>query len=217
MTPGDVIADVRVLINDTRSPYRNSDNTLLGFVNQTIRRMAMLRPDLFTSIVDITTTPNVNVQTLPSNAVRLVEIFQVKGGTAIEEVDRDTFNRAYPQWTTDPAGVPTKYMRHPRNPRAYFLYPRPSTGTVVIGEYVITPNLYTINDVIQVLPDAYFSTLVDGVMFLTESIDDEHVLSGRAKMFMDSFTQGLGVGLQSRVVTDTEDGGIMSSSSRSEG
>ena len=37
--------------------------------------------------------------------------------------------------------------------------------------------------------------------------DNEHVNSGRAKLFQDSFVQGLGVSLQSRTITDTEAGG----------
>ncbi len=45
-------------------------------------------------------------------------------------------------------------------------------------------------------------------MFLAESIDNEHVNSGRAKLFQDAFIQGLGVSLQSRSVTDTESGGM---------
>jgi hypothetical protein len=58
------------------------------------------------------------------------------------------------------------------------------------------------------LPDAYLTSVVEGTVYLAESIDNEHVNSGRAKLFQDAFTQGLGVGLQARVVTDTEEGGL---------
>jgi len=208
MTPQDVLIDVRRLIQDESTPYRYSNTTLLGFVNQIIRRMVMLRPDLFTTVTTITTTPNVSEQTLPATAVRLIEIFRVQNGTSIEEVDRDVFDRSYPQWTTDPAGTPTKYIRHPRNPRAYFLYPRPTSGIVLVGEYVVTPPVYNNLDPITVLPDAYFPSLVDGTVFLAESVDNEHVNSGRAKLFYDSFTQSLGVDLQSRNLTDLENGGV---------
>lgn len=208
MTPQDVITETRRLIQDEATPYRYSDAILLSFVNQTIRRMVMLRPDLFSTVTTISTTPNVSEQTLPSNAVRLIEIFRVQGGTSIEEVDRDIFDRTYPQWTTDAAGTPTKYIRHPRNPRAYFLYPRPTSGIVLVGEYVVTPPTYIISDTIAVLPDAYFPSLVDGTVYLAESIDNEHVNSGRAKLFFDSFTQGLAVDLQARNVTDMESGGV---------
>jgi hypothetical protein len=208
MTPTEVITEARVLIQDTKVPYRYSDTVLLGFVNQTIRRMVMLRPDLFTTVTDITTTADICEQALPSTAVRLVEIFRVKNSTSIEEVDRDLFDRSYPQWTTDASGTPTKYIRHPRNPRAYFLYPRPTAGTVLVGEYVVTPPVYALADSIAVLPNAYFGALIDGTVYLAESIDNEHVNSGRAKMFYDSFVQTLGVDLQSRTVTDTESGGV---------
>jgi len=208
MTPNEVIAEARILVQDTKLPYRYSDTVLLGFVNHTIRRMVMFRPDLFTTVTDINVVADTAEQTLPSTAVRLVEIFRVKDGASIEEVDRDVFNRAYSQWTTDPSGTPTKYMRHPRNPRAYFLYPRPTAGIQLVGEYVVTPPTYTGAQTIAVLPDAYFSALVDGTVYLAESIDNEHVSSGRAKMYLDSFVQSLGVDLQSRSVTDMESGGV---------
>lgn len=215
MTPSEVIGEVRRLVQDTKTPNRYSDTVLLGFVNQTIRRMVMLRPDLFITQTDIPTTPNTVEQSLPATAVRLVEIFHVKNGTSIEEVDRDQFDRAYPQWTTDSAGTPTKYMRHPRNPRAYFLYPRPSSGVVLVGEYVDTPQNYALSAPIAVLPDAYFPVLVDGTVYLAESIDNEHVNSGRAKLFQDSFVQALGVSLQSQAITDTE-AGVTQSAQRGE-
>lgn len=206
MTPADVITEVRRIVQDEKAPYRYSDAMLLGYVNQTLRRMVVLRPDLFSEVVDVATTPDVVEQTLPSSAVRLVEIFRVRGGNAIEEVDRDQFDRAYPQWPSDPAGAPTKYMRHPRNPRAYFLYPRPQSGVVLVGEYVETPPNYAVSDTIAALPDAYLSTLVDGTVYLVESMDDEHINSGRAKLFLDSFVEALGTSLRARAVLDTEAG-----------
>ncbi len=45
-------------------------------------------------------------------------------------------------------------------------------------------------------------------VFLAQSIDDEHVDSGRAKLFYDSFTQQLGATLQGRKITDTKNAGM---------
>jgi hypothetical protein len=78
---------------------------------------------------------------------------------------------------------------------------------VLVGEYAQTPPDYALNQEITFPTDAYFPTVVDGTVFLAESIDNEHVNSGRAKLFQDSFVQGLGVSLQSRTITDTEAGG----------
>jgi hypothetical protein len=168
--------------------------------------MVLLRPDLFASLTTVATTPNVVEQLLPTDAVRLVEIFRVVGGKAVEEVDRDLFNRAYPDWTTDPPGLPTKYARHPRNPRLFFLYPRPRAGVQLIAEYVSTPPAYALADTITVLPDAYFGSVIDGVVYLASSIDDEHVSTRRAELFFNAFKESLGLSLRSRVVTDTEGG-----------
>ena len=161
MTPQDVITEVRRLIQDESAPLRYSDTVLLGFVNQTLKRMAVLRPDLFTVIANVSTTANVITQTLPAGSTRLVEVFAVASGAAVEEVDRDLFNRAYPSWSTDPAGVPTKYMRHPRNPTSYFLYPRPQAGVQMLAEYVVWPINYTLAAILSGLPNTVPGYSVD--------------------------------------------------------
>jgi hypothetical protein len=208
MTPQDVITEVRRLVQDEESPYRYSDTTLLGYVNQTLKRMAVLRPDLFSLITTIPTTPNTVVQSCPTDSVRLVEIFQVVGGTAVTEVSRDTLDQSFPGWVSEPAGVPVNYVRHVRNPNRFFLSPPPVSGTQLVAEYVQSPQPYTLAQTIGLLPDSYLPVVVDGTVYLAESVDNEHVNSGRAKLFFDSFTQSLGVGLQSRTITDTEEGGL---------
>ena len=210
MTPADVITEVRRLVQDQVTPYRYSDAVLLGYVNQTMKRMAILRPDLFTDIVDIPTTASSAVQGLPADAIRLVDIFQVKGGNAITEVDRETMNRNYPGWMNEAAGTPVNFMRHVKNPDRYFLYPRPAAGIVLVGEYAKSPIDYTISTTIDVISDTYFPVIVDGTVYLAESIDDEHIQSGRAKLFYESFVNQLSTGLQSRTVTDTKMAGMES-------
>ena len=208
MTPSEIIAEVRRLIQDTRATYRYSDTVMLGWVNMTLRRTAVLRPDLFGVIGDIPTTANTVLQSTPADSLRLIEIFQVKNGDAVTESRRETLDQMYPNWVNEAAGTPVNFMRHVRNPNKFFVYPRPTSGIVLVGEYAQTPPNYGLNDTILLLPEAFFPVMVDGVVFLGESVDDEHVNSGRAKLFQDSYTQALGVSLQSRTVTDTESGGM---------
>lgn len=205
MTPAGIIDDVRNLAQDTLAPYRYSDTELLGYVNQTLKRMAALRPDLFTYFGDVSLTANTVVQDLPTDAQRLIDLFWVKDGNAITEVEREVLERSYPTWVTDPSDVPINYMRHPRTPTRFFVYPRPLSGTVVVAEYAVAPATYTINDTID-LSEAYYSVIVDGVMFLVSSVDDEHVNSQRAKLFMDSFLSSLATNTQVRELVDNEDG-----------
>jgi hypothetical protein len=208
MTPAEVITEVRRIVQDESVPYRYSDAVLLGYVNQTLKRMAVVRPDLFSDIVDIPTAPDTAVQSLPADAIRLLDIFQVKGGPAVNEVDRETMNRNYPGWMAEASSVPVNFMRHVKNPDRFFLYPPPVAGTVLVGEYAKSPPDYAVSDTVDLLSDVYFPVVVDGTVFLAESIDNEHVQSGRAKLFYDSFAQMLTTSLQSRKVTDTKSAGM---------
>lgn len=207
MTPATVVVEVRKLLQDTLAPFRYSDSDLLGYVNQVVKRVALIRPDLFTTVGDVSLTANQVLQSLPAGAHRLVDIYNVKDGNAVTEVEREVLERTYPVWHTDPPGVPVNFMRHPRNPTKFFIYPRPAAGTIVVAEYSLQPSTYASGDTLP-LPDTYFSTMIDGVVFLASSIDDEHINSGRAKLFLDSFVQGLGVELKFRDLLDNEDGGV---------
>lgn len=207
MTPAIIIEQVRRLIQDEVSPFRYSDTMLLGFVNQVLKRMAMVRPDLFIDSGNIPTIQDSAYQTLPSDGAVLVEIFGVTGGAAIEEVDRDLLNRTDPNWINATSGTPKKYVRNTRNRRSFFLYPRPQFGVQLVAEYSVVPPDYTINQTILQPSQEFFPAIVDGTVFLAEAIDNEHVDTGRAKLFLDSFTSALGISGQARVLTDREDGG----------
>jgi len=215
MTPNDVIDSAKRILQDSkflRTPDSYSASTLLIFVNNTVKRMVMVRPDLFTTTDDIATTPNTVLQTMPSDCFRLVDIFQVVDGNTLEEVDRDQFNRTNRDWATEPAASPVKFMRHARSPNKYFLYPRPSSGIELVAEYVKIQPIYTLNDTILNLPDDYLPALVDGVVYNILSVETDENSSqvgmARAKMFLDGFNQALGISLQARVLSDIEDGAV---------
>lgn len=218
MTPNDVITDVRRLAQDTgllRSPDAYQATTLLSFVNQAIKQTSMLRPDLFaytdTAFATVAGTP---LQMLPSDSIRLIEIFYVSsaGGGAVEEVDRDLFNRTDPVWVASPQGVPTKYTRHPRNPNKFFLYPRPQAGVTLALEYSQSPPTYTADQTIALLADAYLPALAYATVYLVESINNS--LSGldgkdRISIFQNNYFEILKSSFESRVYMDNEGIGVL--------
>lgn len=208
MILNDVVTEVRRLLQDINSPQRYSDVVLLGFANQTLKRMAVLRPDLFAYIGEIPCVAGQVLQSPPSDSIRIVEIFQVKDGSGVTEVDRNTLDQTYPGWMNDDAGPTVNWMRHVRNPNKFFIYPKAPAGQVLIGEYAKTPADYAGTDTVDLLPDAYFPVVVDGTVFLAESVDNEHVNSNRAQLFQQSFTQALGVSAQARTMLDTEEAGL---------
>lgn len=207
MTPQEVITQARVLINDDNAlmPERYSDTEMLGFVNQAVKRAAMVRPDLFIVSEEVTPTAEQVEQELPTSVTRIMEVHRVVGGGAIGEVDKETMDRSAPDWTIEDPGTPVNWMRHPRNPRRYFLYPAPSTGTEISVEYIEVPSDYGLSDT-MILADSYRSAIVDCVVYLAEVVDNESVESERAKAFYTSFLQSLGADMSQREVVDNESG-----------
>lgn len=203
-----VITEVRRVLQDNTAPYRYSDTYLLGFANQALKRMAVLRPDLFAYIGTVTCTANAVIQSAPADSIRVMEVFQVQGGNGVTEVNRDSLDETYPGWMNDAAGACVNWMRHVRNPNRFFIYPKAPAGQVLVVEYSQAPPDYAADADVALLPDAYFPVVVDGTIFLAESVDNEHVNSNRAQLFQQTFTQALGVNAQSRTLTDTEEAGL---------
>jgi hypothetical protein len=203
-----VLTEVRRILQDNAAPYRYSDTVLLGFANQALKRMAVLRPDLFAYIGTVTCTANAVIQSAPADSIRIMEVFQVQGGNGVTEVNRDSLDETYPGWMNDAAGACVNWMRHVRNPNRFFIYPKAPAGQVLVTEYSQVPPDYAADADVALLSDAYFPVVVDGTIFLAESVDNEHVNSNRAQLFQQTFTQALGVNAQSRTLTDTEEAGL---------
>ena len=207
MTPADVIVEARKMIGDTRAPYRNSDTVLLGFVNQAVKRTALLRPDLFSTFADLICVAGEVRQSAAADSIRLMEVLQIKSGGALTETSREAMDQNWPSWTSDTAAVATTWMRHPRDPNKFFIYPKAPAVQTLVVEYAQSPAISSSTaDNIPNLPDVYLPCLVDCVVFLVEMQNDSSVLSKRAELFYKMFTDGLGVTVQSKSVTDTESG-----------
>ena len=207
MILNDVFTETRRILQDTNSPQRYSDAVLLGFANQALKRIAVLRPDLFAFISTMTCTQDSVIQSAPSDSIRIIEVYSVVGGNGIIETNREALDQAYPTWMNDPAGAAVNFMRHVRNANKFFIYPKAPANQVLNIEYAQTPPDYTADQTVALLPDAYFPVVVDATVFLAESVDNEHVNSNRAQLFQQSYTQALGVATQARTITDTERGG----------
>lgn len=209
MILSDVVSEARTMLQDTNTVLqRFSDADLLGFANQALKRIAALRPDLFAYVGDIPCTAGEVLQDMPADSMRLMEIFRIDDGPAVRETNRQVLDETYPAWVTETAAACTLWMRHPRNPNKFFIYPKAPADQTLIGEYVQFPPDYAAADSVDLLPDGYYPTVLDGVLFLAESIDNEHVNSGRAQMFQKSFTDALAINLQARPTTDTEASGM---------
>jgi hypothetical protein len=202
LTLSDAILEVRKLINDSDSTnYRYSDVNLVGTGNQVIKRILNIRPDLFATIGSVACVAGEIYQSAPTDSFRIIEVQRILNGPMVTEVERDILSVFNPSWTTYPAGPAIEWMRNPRNPNRFFIFPQAPSSQTLVVEYAKVPATFAIGAALPI-PDSYLPVIIDGMVWLAEAIDDEHVNSQRSKGFMESFYQGLGATLQSRSLTD---------------
>ena len=206
-TIGDVVADLRLAVQDTDSSiYRYSDAHLTRIVNQALQRICLMRPDLFAKITTITLVAG-REQSAPVDSVRIIDLLGTPAGASTSEINQDSLDLMFPLWEQTAAGTAQSWMRKVRNPNGFSVYPVSVAGQQLLIEYSQSPPTYDMVTQIALLPNAHFVSVLDASIWLVESVDNEHVSSGRAKMFQESFVQGLGLTAQNKPVTDTISGG----------
>lgn len=209
MILNDVITEVRRIIQDETATYRYSDTFLLGLCNQVLQRTQLLRPDLFAYFGTVACTQGAVLQSCPSDSLRLIEVHDIVGGNRLIEVNRATLDQTAPGWHNETEAAAVNWMRHIRNPNKFFIYPQAPAAQTLTVEYSQVPTTYDGTTTVTLLPDAFQPTIIDGVIWLAESIDNESVTSERAKMFKESFVETLTSTSLGRPnsVTDTESAG----------
>jgi hypothetical protein len=205
-TVADVLLDVRELIQDTKTPYRYSDAFVIRKINRTLSRMAVIRPDLFTTVATIACVAG-SLQASPADSVRLMDVLSTADGSAVKEVSQDVQDMMFPAWENLAAGPAINWMRYPRDPNRFYVSPSAVLDAPLTITYAKVPAVLTSSDTVPI-QDAYLPTVIDGTVWLMESIDAESVESGRAKMFQDSFKEQLTAGLTARRITDTGAAGL---------
>ena len=201
----DLVTETRRLIQDLDAPVRFEDEVIVGYINQTLRRIAIMRPDLFARVTTLPTTANEVIQAAPADSIRIMDVFRVQDGEGIIETSKTSLDQTYPQWVNDPAGPCINWMRHGRNPNKFFVYPKAPEGQQLVVEYAQTPRMYALGEEVELLPESYFPVVVDGTVYMAQSIDDESVLNQRAQMFMQSFMGTLGASMQARLLSDSDE------------
>jgi hypothetical protein len=206
-TPQDVITEVRASIQDNVIPYRYSDTEVLRAVNHSLKRIALMRPDLFATTESFVCVAGA-LQTLPPECIRLIDVLKADSGASVNEVNRESLDLLYSSWQAGLTTTATDWMRNVRSPSQFFVYPPSPAGQGLLIQYSKSPVNYSLSAPIEILPDAYFPVVVDCVTWWMESFDAESVANKRAEMFAQSFRELLGFTAQVKPVTDTPEGGL---------
>ena len=133
MILNDIITEVRRILQDETVTYRYSDTFLLGLCNQGLKRIQLLRPDLFSHQGTMTCVQGEVLQSAPTDSLRIIECFSIVGGGGLVEAKREILDQTIPAWSSATQGAAVNWMRHVRNPNKFFIYPpAPASQTLKI-------------------------------------------------------------------------------------
>lgn len=167
----------------------------MGYANDCLLEVAIRRPDLFSTIGDITCVAGTVQAVTEAGALALIDIYNVKNGRVVTEVIREHLDRYDENWRSATPSTAKHWLRNSRSALGFFVYPPAAAGQLLVGQWSQAPAVYTIQDTV---PIPYITTIKDYIVFRAEARDDEHVTSGRAAAFYQAFERGLGVELQTK-------------------
>jgi hypothetical protein len=206
------IAKARDTLQDEEaSSYRIATAKFVGYANDFVKEFAVFRPDLFSTIGEITCTNDSVFQAAPTGAIVLMDIFQVKNGRIVREVKRGYLDSFSPSWMNDTGAAAKNWARHDKDPLRFFIYPKAPTAQILIGQWAVLPAAMA-DENAQIpaqVPEAYYPALHHYMVFRAEIKDDEYAVNGRAKLAYDSFLGLAGAGKATKQESQKPDKGAV--------
>jgi len=173
---------------DTLAPYRYSDADLLEYGNGAIRTLVFVRPEWFYTKGELQCEVGQALQSISfDDAHALVDVVRIKNGPAVLKTDKATLDAFMPGWMSAANAAAINWMPNGNDPRRFYIYPPAPTGQILELIYVRIPGPYAVNDDTG-LPETIADAVVDYIVGMAESRDDEHVVSQRAAQFVAQFS-----------------------------
>jgi len=183
------VAEARTIINDTAvGAYRYSDVDLLQYANDALDQALKVVPNFFYAWGEMTCATGETMQAVSfADAHVLGDAIRVKNGNALRPFDKLAMDAFNPNWHYDTAAAAENWARVSDDPVRFWIYPPPPASQVLEVMYVKVPAEYAAADDTG-LPTTMLPAIVDYIVYMAESRDDEHVNSTRAAQFFASFT-----------------------------
>ena len=204
----DILDRAGIILQDNTN-VRFPNVELLKFFNDAQKEVVLHRPDakMVNTTFDCVTGSK---QTLPSAALRLIEVIRNVDGRAVTQVQRRILDETLPNWHESTAG--TNKIEHfvydPADPKNFYVYPKAISATHSLeivyssspSEIAIS-NFSTDTTVISI-DDVYSNCLLDYVLYRSYQKDSEFAGNAqRAMMHYQSFANALGIKTQADAAT----------------
>jgi|TARA_B110000977_G_C10999201_1_gene463116 hypothetical protein len=204
----DVLDRAAIILQDNTN-VRFPNEELLKFFNDAQKEVVLHRPDA--KMVNTTfDCASGSKQTLPSAALRLIEVIRNVGGRAVTQVQKRILDETLPNWheTVASTNKIEHFIYDPSDPKNFYIYPKGASGThsleIVYSSSpaeIAVSNFSTDTQVISV-DDVYANCILDYVLYRSYQKDSEFAGNPqRAMMHYQSFANALGVKTQADVAT----------------
>lgn len=199
----DILDRASIILQDaTNVRFPNAE--LLKFFNDAQREVVLHRPDA--NMINTTLAcVDGSKQSLPSAALRLIDIVRNVGGRSVTQVDRKILDETLPNWHETAAGSNgiEHFVYDPADPKNFYVYPKAASGThslevvysasttdIVISDFSSSTTVISVDDV-------YANSILDYVLYRSYQKDSEFAgNANRAQMHYQSFANALGVKTQ---------------------
>lgn len=166
-----ILTRARDILQDTTS-VRWVESELLRWLSDGQREVVLYRPEACSTNTNITLVVSTTKQTIPAAALRLLDIVRNMGtngttpGRAIRMVAREIMDAQSPDWHTQTAAGEIKhFLFDVRDPKTFYVYPRPNAALQIEAIYSLTPNEITSESQALQVPDVFANVLLDLVLF----------------------------------------------------
>jgi len=199
----DILDRASIILQDSTN-VRFPNSELLKFFNDAQKEVVLHRPDakMVNGSFDCVAGSK---QTLPSAALRLIDVIRNVDGRAVTQVDRKILDETLPNWHEQAADASRKiehFVYDPADPKNFYVYPKATADFDLEIVYSSAPtdidisNFETDTTTIS-LDDVYSNCLLDYILYRAYQKDSEYAGNAqRAMMHYQSFSNSLGVKTQ---------------------
>ena len=176
---------------------------LLDYLNAGINAIVANKPDTSVATTTFTVTNASAKQTIPADGLQLLEVTRnlSSTGTAIRQIERNHLNHSNPTWsvTTTSANSPEiqHFMFDKRNPKVFYVYPQPVSGTNTIEiVYSQVPSRLTATTNNLPLDDIYENPLHNFVVAYAYAKNAKRGDLNKANAYFTLFANSIGARAQ---------------------
>lgn len=197
ITAKQLIDRAQIVLQDTTST-RWPRPELLNWLNDAQRQIVLHRPDAHAANEEFSVSESNTLQALPAAALRLIDVVRNSSGRAITLVDRRILDEQNPNWHIDGESSQVEhYVYDERDPRRFYLYPKPTTDVKVQLIYSSAPSALTDENTAISLDDIYATPILDFMLYRAYSKDADYAANGQRMItHMQAFSDALGIKTQ---------------------